>query len=104
MTDRALLELRSALLPVLIALLAWLGAKKLDGIESEIRAFRESTQAFAVLQAQIGERQETVKMDRTKLDRVQSHVLSVDGRVQTLETKQVDIERRLDRLERAPHP
>lgn len=40
-SERVRSELRGALVPLLIALIAWLGSQKLNSIESEIRTFRE---------------------------------------------------------------
>lgn len=102
--DRIKAELHGALLPILIALLAWMGSEKLNSIEGEIRQFREWTQELAVLQTQINERQETARMDRDKLGRMQQHLNAVDMRLQRQESSQEriletlrDHERRLNR-------
>lgn len=100
MTQRILTELRAALLPVLIALLAWLGAGKLNSIEAQLQMLPEYTRELAVLQAQLTERQNAIQGDRVKLDRVEQHVLAIDRRVQTLEAEQAEADRRLSRLER----
>ena len=92
------------LITVLVSLLGWLGAQKLNSIDRQVSRIPEYTQQLAVLEARFAEREEArqdaVRIDRAKLDRVQEHVVSVDSRVQDLESEHKDIERRLERLER----
>lgn len=100
LTQRVFAELRAGLLPLLIALLAWLGDAKLDSIEAQVQKIPEYTRELAVLQAQITERQNSILSDRAKLDRVEQHVLAIDRRVQAVEAEQSEADRRLSRLER----
>lgn len=98
--DRIMSELRGSLVPILIALLAWLGSEKLNTIEKQLEALPEYLRHVAVLQAQIDERQGTAITDRDKVDRIGEHVIAIDGRVQQLEAEHREFDRRLNRVER----
>jgi chromosome segregation ATPase len=100
LSDKVRAALSGALQPLLIAACAWLFMQKLDQIDTQLAKIPEYTQKLAVLEARISERQDSVKRESEKLDRVQDHLLSVDRRVQRLEAGDVEIRRRLDRIER----